>query len=677
MTAHQLLMRMLLTILVFGACLGVATSAAAADPTKTPAVGPLPQATPTAGSALALDGVRRSADNRWEIPLQVLGYREAFRLTGQSAQSQLLIPVPDGLKPLELRFDTRISRDVLKGYLEIRDGEIVISSHSIAPPAVDLIIPLVDAEVRERHLDLTFLSRLRAEEGVCDLSSAGAWLNFQNATLIMTGAPRPPTSVGAFWPAALTRLTLYVPSDPTPAEADAVLQLTAGAAWRYAGQRPTIDVKGLPSRGGLPMFPAGIVDSFYERTIIVTESGADGAALVASDTEWPMLHLTGSASSLKRHAQLMIDRLAPLAAAPRVTVANLTQPEQLKGERLTLDTLGFLSPQVTGAGRMDIPFTVGQADLGGPVNALSVRLVGRYTPPQNGASATLSVLLNSALIHAIPLGKDGVFDVYVPAPKEILGRDNTLTARFDYTPQGDCHNIHPFTAQIVGNSYFQVEWGQTLPAGFTRFPQVLRPTFQVAFDKVTLTGLQSVVPIMSLLQRPSKSLLRPQVVTWEVATTSKQPAMLIASDANGASRLNPPLLPGSMRAIDADGRERLRIEADARMATLEAFEQEGRDLLLLTQRGDDTALLSQLVKAILAEPLGWYSLRGDVLIKTPDDPHVDLRLRNGPLRTESLDPSAAIWWDRLQPFLFVSVFIAGLLFMAWIYPKVVRRSPRG
>ncbi|MEP7288752.1 MAG: hypothetical protein ABI947_23620 [Chloroflexota bacterium] len=617
--------------------------------------------------------IHKTSDGQWAVPLVDLGFSESIRLTGQTAQRELFLPVPQGMQPLELKAQTLTAPDVHSGTLEVRSGDLVLAA-VVLQPNMSLSIPLQKAVVRNGVLALTFISRLQGPDITCTVLD-GIWLDLQSPVFTLADSATQPTTVSNFLPPLLTQLILYVPPDLTAAEADAALRLTAAVTRRYTSQRPSVAVKTLQSGAALPN---GTDLTPFERAIVIREGTTESLSLTANDPK--VLVLGGSVAALGRESALLSASLSPLAADASVNVTQYAETPPALSQQITLDALGFKGVQISGTGRMEIPLAFSQADLGGPISAISVRLAGIYTPVDD-ATTTFSVLFNGSLVTALPLGRDAQFDTSVAIPANLLSRDNTLTVRFDYTPSGgDCRiGLHPMTAQIDGGSYLQVTRGQATPAGFGRFPQVGFPTLQVGFEKLSSDSLASAVSVTIALQRLTKLPLNLHLAAWSDALASKEAAFLVAENPASVASLNPPMLLDPLKVLDVANKELVSLDTSSDSAALQAFEAGGRDVLLLLHHGDPK-VQQQLVSRLVEDPQGWYTLQGDVLFGSALSEPANLQLRGGLLHVEPLVPVVDPTWSRIQPYvqpaLYFIAIILVLLFLAWAYPKVVRRSPK-
>ncbi|MGB0385754.1 MAG: cellulose biosynthesis cyclic di-GMP-binding regulatory protein BcsB [Ardenticatenaceae bacterium] len=613
---------------------------------------------------------RDEEENLWQVPLQLLGHGESVRLHGQVAQRDLYLPIPDGLDPHEFRAEGLISPDIRDGYLEVRSGERVLTTISLPTKDNEIVIPLDKVTVRQEEMALTFVVRLRSADDICLTAFTGAWFDLQSPMLVLAGDAAPPATVSEFLPSILTRVQIVLPENPSEAEADAALQIAATVTQRYAAERPIIEVLSLGE--GVPSTP-----SPFERVVVIQEGGEDGMLLLEDETGWPYLRLQGSGIALRRQGGLLVNERSAVAVAPAVRVLDFSEPDQIASEQITLGELDVANLQVTGVGRLEIPIAFSQSELEGPVNTIDLRLAGTYTPPVTGAQAELSVLFNGALIHAEPLEGDGTFDIYLNVPNELVERDNELMARFDYTPAGgECKvGVQPFTGQLAEGSYLQVTRGQSIAPGFDRWPQVSFPSAVVGIEPLNQTMLKSAVNTVIFMQRITKNQLQWSVEPWSDALVAEKPTVLVTTDSQAVSTLEPPLTLEEQRIIDNNDQQVLQVDLNMPLAVIQAFEKEGRDILLLLQQGENQ-LLPDLTATLVNDDLGLYDIQGDVVLKSDASSSiVDLRLRSETYRIEPLAPTASVWVTRYQPLFYLIALVAVLLVMAWVYPRVVRRGP--
>lgn len=646
-----------------------------------PGAEPAGELTPEEPASPAQDrGLDRNSKGQWVLPLERTGVT-SVDLSGQLSRADLFVPVPRGLVPVAFRARVRLSPDVEDGFIEGRSedrelGVVSLGGESGTPSGGKVVLPLTDAQVRDGVVPLTLLSRLRSVDDVCSTTFRGARLSLEDPSLLLEGEPIPPTSVGAFFPEVLTRFEVFVPPEPSVAQADAALGLAAMVVSRYRTQNPHVELRTLEDG---QMYP-DIADQPTVRSVVIRPNEqADDAEIeiVSARSGGHMLVLSGDGEALSRQSKALAGEFRGLVIGPNVRVLELREPEDLSVGRRTFDMLGFPSLQLSGTGRMDLPLSFSLFDLGGPVRDLKMRLAGTYTPVSGDAEATLSILFNEVLIRTADLGERGSFDMTMGLPNSLLRRENIVNVRIDHTPpQGNCRvGVHPFTFQVSPSSHLDVGRGQSLPPGFERFPQVLRQGFVVAFDTSDLFRLRLAYGVVAALQRLVGEPLEPRVVSWDDALEGDMPALFVSEAGDHLGPLDPPFMPRSSKIVDLEGEEILRVDIGAPFAVLEAFEHAGRDVALLAYR-DDPSLARFLIDHIAEDERGWFGLTGDIFLQPSSGPPVGATIRGGVLRAEPLGEQASSLWSSLRPLVFGAQVLAVLLFAAWGYPRLVRRRPR-
>lgn len=601
----------------------------------------------------------------WRVPLASVGGERNLRLTGQIAQRELFLPIPDGMEAIALEAQTLTSPDVESGFVEVRNGDDVLTVIELSGEADDVMIPLDGATVQDGGIALTLLARLRSTDDICTTNLLGAWLLLQDATLVLAGDGQPPTTVGAFFPPILTDVTLVIPEAPTAAEADAALHTAAALALRYPAQMPALQVVTDASEAA--------ASTPFSRAVVVREDADADAMTVDTSGDTPTLVLSGNAEGLANQGALLSGDTTALAAASSAAVLDLTAPDQLTGERFSFDALGLQNLQVSGIGRIELPLTLSQSAFGGPIQSMTLHLRGAYTPVSGNERGVLSIFVNGVLIDAVPLDNSSQFALTVDVPQATIQRDNTITAQFEYVPAGGLCTVGygSFTGQISGESVVQIERGQALNPGFHRFPQALWPSFNVAFEPLNAESLATATTLISALQRLSATPLQFGVTSWQAAVDGDAPALLVAANSANVDSLNPPLLSQPLRVVDADGSERLRLDVDTNAAVLQAFEQNGRNVLL-AQTSDTPALLAS---ALEQSADGWYALQGDTLVVVDGQPPLNLRLRGGDMEVVPEEAPPPPWWVQYQPVIYIVIVVVVLLLVALTFPRVVRKRP--
>ncbi len=391
----------------------------------------------------------------WQVAFVDLGFPEVVRLQGAVAERTLFIPVPDGVQPTHLDADLVVSPDVVGGYVEVRSPERLLATLPFTNTVRHVRIPLDNALVHEKMMPLTLRARIRSNDDACTIAYVGGWLEWQQPTLTFAGVPASPTHIGEFWPPVVQDVHIVVPPAPTQAEAEAVLRVAAAVAQRYRAMRPAVHVEALPDEGALPPPRRAnpTLARVWERRIVIRET-SDVSRLTFETDDIPTLRLEGTAEALHTQSRVVTSHLVRALVARTADPITIVEAEQVGRDIITFAELQLPTLNMFGIGRMAIPFTVSQADLGGPVQALALRLAGTHTPPPETAHATLSVYVNEGLVYAVPLNQSGFFDLYIPIASALLQRDNTIRIQVEYTPPGGkcAISAHPFGLTVSPQS---------------------------------------------------------------------------------------------------------------------------------------------------------------------------------------------------------------------------------
>lgn len=605
------------------------------------------------------------------LSLSQFGYPGPIRLSGQFGERYLYIPIPPGMQTEAIKFTLRTSADVQSGFLEIYNRERVLQSFPLETSPQTVEFSLEDAQVENGYLILRLISRLRSQDDLCETAYVGAWLDIEDAILKLGGAPAPPQTVAEFFPPLLTHLIIEVPPPQKPEQAEAVLRLAAALQAKYASQPFTLLLVDDPQQ-----IPADIWEQPLARRVIVRQH-SQASITLQSDPALPTLILQGEGQALSTHSAWLSSSLQGFGIGRQMQVLAWNETGEASSQVVTLADLGYPLQQVSGVGRLDISISFSQADLGGSLHNLHARLVGAFTPIEALASATLTVLFNGAQVRSQLLSNTTQYDLYLSLPNSLLRRENTLTLRFDYTPrQGECRiGVSPFTAQLWQNSYVQFEAGETLPIGFSRFPQRLLPKAEVTIEPLSTDNLRRATELVTALQKLSKKPLHLTWVDWQAAQTSKKSWLILQGDAAQVATLKPPLELTPFRLVDVAGRELLRLEGESPFAVLQAFEHNQREVLWLTAH-QQAELMDELLSNLRQNPNGWYDLAGDVyLLGEGMSRPIGMDVRGGAVRVEPLQASPSVWLARLRPYLFGAALLLLLAGLVWLYPRLVRKQP--
>jgi hypothetical protein len=108
-----------------------------------------------------------------------------------------------------------------------------------------MVIPLAGAQVFGNYANITLTVTAVPLENYC-------WdpltpIRLVDTSITFTGREVAPTTVAAFLPPVLRKLTIALPAKPSLPESDAAVQLVAAISNRYGGQRPEIVLVPLPA----------------------------------------------------------------------------------------------------------------------------------------------------------------------------------------------------------------------------------------------------------------------------------------------------------------------------------------------------------------------------------------------------------------------------------------------
>jgi hypothetical protein len=604
------------------------------------------------------------------FPLREFGVEDPLVLAGPLSEQQITVPVVTGMQPVELTGQIRLSPWLSGWSLEVRDFEKTLIWMPLTGNEENFHLSLANAKTKDGVLNLT-LRLLPAPSATATCVEATLYrLEISNLSLVSQGMPRLPETVSEFVSPYTKHLVFVVEGNISESKATAVLQLVSGLTNRVGR---SLDVTILQDVGVVSPSPH-LLDSLTTRIIRIGEAAQSRMDLeILPHNNMPILAIRGSDDALDDLVNGFLKYL-PMLRASSLTELRAVSSEPEKARQKTFAEMGFGSKRLSGSGIMEARYFFSQGDLGTPISGLSLRLAGTTTALPPDGQATLSILVNGGLVESEVL-RGGRFDLLISVPRGLIKRDNTLVIRVNYTPPGgECRvGVQPFEVYLDEASYISFTPGQSLQAGFVRFPQALFPSFRVVLEPLDIDTLETSAVILSQLQRLTREALNPQVVTMENAIKTPGALFLVVKDPKRVESLKPVLDPQPFRVLDVDGRELLRVDIGVPFVVLEAFETGGRDVLLLT-RSDDSLPLKSAVEA-LAAGMGWYELYGDVWLMPMGELPVQAQIRSSGLRIEPLPSQVPGWWAQVRIGLLVIAFVLAGTFLVWAYPRVVRVRP--
>jgi len=336
-----------------------------------------------------------------------------------------------------------------------------------------------------------------------------------------------------------------------------------------------------------------------------------------------------------------VDGAAAALGSPLLSLAEVATAAPLtsSGHRaprtsLTLADLGQPSPSVQGIGQSQFSVNVRQSDFATSVRSATLHLVGQHTAVPGSISALVQYLWNGRLIGSEVLGNDTKVDETITIPASKMQVSNTLTVQLNAIPTKVADgsgslpagfgctattSTIPISLNLDGGaSTIKVQAGHADDPGFSRFPQVLGNVLTVALANGSADTLTDAAGLVSELQFANTAQLDIRLQDARSFIDSSAPGLLAGATAAQLNDLRAPLRMASFRSIDQDD-VTFGAGVDAPFAALQAWYQNGRDLLTLSSWSPDTSgttapIEAYLVTSLADSPYGWPALYDNVYI---------------------------------------------------------------
>jgi hypothetical protein len=549
---------------------------------------------------------------------QSLPYAVTLTSVGEGGQASTGLNVPPGLTAVELSgviTATAVSDGVVVVSVGTNQTEVPIRSGG----AFTLSLPpgtMVDSTVI-----LNTVNKLDPQnDELCSYDTTTS-VTLSEISLTVSGFETAPTTVAQFFSPSVRNITVLTADSTDSQVTEAVLSAVGSLASKY-GRDTLITALTTAEFLSVPGLGSRVVE-------IVPSTDAD-VRLEVSSVAVPTLTLTGPPEKLSAAAAALGSVNLGLAGQP--VVGSLKQTDS--GETaavVTLADLGTAQPVLAGVGRLSYSTTVSQSRFGGPVDSFVIHLEGGNTPTPEGGIVRASVLWNDIIVDSQTIADNDTYLVDVTIDSTLVKRDNILTVRLEAVPAGGICTTGPLPAELDINgvgSTVSARSGQSLPAGFARFPQTLGTALPIAFGSGDITPvlLTAAAHLVSALQRASVPQLGIRVVDFAQFEKESYPGLVVGARPADADAVAAPLRFEPWRAVDAAGKK-FTVTVDGPFGALEAFNHSGRDVLLL----GSTAPLAQSeeLQGILAtqadaDPFGWFVLTGDLLIAQSGQPTLAL-----------------------------------------------------
>ncbi len=649
-----------------------ASSDASAVPEPDPAASTPPTSSPSPSPTGGGDATGPAIDDTFDTGLEVgidryITYPSTATAVGSNGLATTTLAIPLGMVPIQLRGEL-VSLADNPGIVRVRVGTSFIEMDATDGGRFSLPVP-ADAVV-DRNLTVEVRNTLDdgGERCSADFTSRAT---ITDLSVGFIGRETPPETIAGFFSPPVKKVTIIIPDEVSPAVAQAAMATAGAVARRYDRTVPII----IMSVAQASSDPTVLVDADGPNRIVRLLPTSDEAVSVAvTNPGVPTLSISGDGDALSAAGAALSTTALGLGAVPDAT--DLSQgPQSAPTSALSLADLGVERPTLFGLGRLTASVNVPQDRFGGPTGAFTIRIEGANTPVPPGAQATASLLWNDQLVQSQVLGDSDDYLAEVTVSGPLVRRANTLTLRVDATPSGgDCSiATQPFQMDIDGfASTVTAQPGQTLAPGFTRFPQAVAGRLVVAFGSGQLKASHVVdaCGLVVALQRSGNVQLEVVVEDFASFLTAPNPGLVVGATPDDANALSAPLRFEPWRAVRIGGAE-FELTVDGPFAALEAFDLEGRNILLLGgTTGSPPELMRQLVDEAQNGEFGWDGLAGDLLVAQPGAEPLSLT-------SDAVVPQAAVveesrsipvWW------LAVGAAVVGILLARWW--AVVRRRRR-
>ncbi|MDI1290156.1 MAG: hypothetical protein PSX37_09460, partial [bacterium] len=440
------------------------------------------------------------------------------------------------------------------------------------------------------------------------------------------GRETPPTTVAGFFSPPVQKVTLVSPDTSDLALAGATLSTAGALATRYGAAVPVVPM----TQTEFDADPANLVDSDGpNRVVRLVPTDAAIVSVDVTNPGVPTLTLSGPTDKLADAGAALASAGLGLAAVPSATELSETR-SFLVAQTLTLAQLGAEKPTLSGLGRLNYSIPVTQDRFGGPIDSYTVHLVGAHTPVPEGGSAIASLLWNDQLVESQVLSADDQYTADVAIEGSLVRRDNALTIRIDSSaPAGQCSTDlvplqqQPMQLDINGSgSTISASAGQTLAAGFTRFPQAFSSELRVAFGSNGISSeyVKAACSLVVSLQRAASRQLDISTEDFDTFTSAAYPGLVVGATPADANTLEAPLRFEPWRIVNNDTTD-FEVKVDGPFAALEAFETDGRNILMLGSTDPAeaaTPLVNQIADEVENGEFGWFGLLDNVVVAQPN-----------------------------------------------------------
>lgn len=542
-------------------------------------------------------------------------------ISGASGQSTVALTLPSGATPVGFAGEVRSTYD--------DEGSIVITLNGRrvadlpARTGGVISVPLTAADMEDGAVVVGMYADLDPQvDCFVDTTSVASLVD---GAVSYSHDVAAPTTIGAFLSDGLQDLTVHVGTQASQAEQQAALDAVAALVHRY---RPPAVVRLVVSDEP----PAG---DFLRRAVVVRagpSSPASGPAASAigggtlAVTEDGYLLVTGPAEALSGTAFALADPALELVAASTLASVAGTPDWSPATGTSTLAALGTGAVSLSGVGRARALIGIGQPAFGRPVSALSLELVGAVTALPPGATGRIDFLWNGVLVESRDMSAGTSVAVGIDLAAEQLRRDNTLAIELSYVPPSGACTPPPLPARLdidPGLSTVTPTYGDSVPEGFERFPQVLGPAATVVLGPAGEPArlLQQAGDLIAGLAAATPEQLAARLVPLGRFLDDDVAGIIVGASGPLTQQLGAPYAIGTVVEVK-DGAAAFSAELKGPVALGQAFDDGERNIVLLgplpSGPGDPGASVAlertdEFAAQVASGPLRWTALTGRVM----------------------------------------------------------------
>lgn len=547
--------------------------------------------------------------------------RSTSSVSNNSVQT-VQIPVSPGLNPAQI--SGRLSAPRSDSGQTIQPGTVTVTAGGVAvysgpARATNFSSPLQGARVTGGTLPVVVTYTVPGlRDDFCADNRQQVDITIQDIRL--SGRQTTPSTVANFLSPGVTGVNVVVPENASQELVQAGLSAVAATTYRYDGTIPVRLSVGNPD--------PRIVGLAGSRIVSVSE-GPNPVKTSISSRGVPELSLSGQGGEIAKATAALGGEQIALATSD--DTEGLTQEFNPSTELTqSFGDLGSSTPSIQGWGTQSIYVGVKQSQFGGGISDVKVKLVGTNTQIPDGAIATLNTYWNDQLIASRVLTDGTSINFEASVPDSIVQADNGLRVVLSSVPaNGNCtgnmKNI-PIGLSLDGQlSQVTANLGQTLDAGFSRFPQALGSQLPVAFGSGTPEP-QAVVEaglLVYSLQAASQQQLSVSVVPLSEIEGTSTAGLIVGANEDVSNNLSSPLRLAEFRSVTSPDAT-FGVGVDLPYAALQAFATGNRNLLMLgswTPEGQPTnqanASSLELAEYVANRQGGWNALGSDILFVGP------------------------------------------------------------